>query len=288
MGRTYGSQSMVAPLRRVLVRTPGEAFGSADPEAWHYTGPPQLEQARREHAAFVDLLTGSGAEVIDTVDDPTESADSIYTHDPSLVTDAGAILLRMGKPLREPEPAEVADVYARLGIPIQARLQGDARAEGGDLLWLDRDLLAVGIGFRTNMEGNRQLAEALATVGAATFPVPLPYHEGPAACLHLMSLISMIDDDLAVVHRPLLPVPFLELLEQRGIACVEIEPTEFGSQAPNVLALGPRDCVMLEGNPETRRRLEAAGCRVRVYRGSEISLRAEGGPTCLTRPILRG
>jgi N-dimethylarginine dimethylaminohydrolase len=173
-------------------------------------------------------------------------------------------------------------------VPTFAALEGDATAEGGDLLWLDHGTLAVGRGSRTNTEGVRQLTAALRPLGVETVPVPLPWAGGPEACLHLMSLISMLDHDLAVVHLPLLPVPFVELLLDRGIELVEVSGDELPTMAPNVLALAPRRCLALDGNPRTRRRLEAAGCEVLTYRGAELSLKAEGGPTCLTRPILRG
>ena len=282
----YGSQSMVAPLARVLVHRPGERFGDADPEHWHYASRPDLERAQHEHDAFVALVASSGAEIVELGTD-ADSADSIYTHDSSIVTDAGAIVLNMGKPLRRPETAAVARRFAELGVPIHRTLTGDALAEGGDLLWLDHDTLAAGHGFRTNAAGIAALQEALEPLGARLLPVALPYHRGPAACLHLMSLISMVDADLAVVYRPLLPVPFLEELERRAIDTVDVPDAELDSMGPNVLALGPRDCLMLEGNPVTGERLERAGCRVQTYRGNEVSLKGEGGATCLTRPILR-
>ena len=167
-------------------------------------------------------------------------------------------------------------------------LHGQARAEGGDLLWLDHDTLAVGQGFRTNEQGLEQLQEALQGLGVRVIPVPLPYFGGTEACLHLMSLISVLDRDLAVVYLPLLPVPFWQELKDRGFQLVEVPEAEFATMGPNVLALAPRQCVMLQGNPITKRRLEEAGCRVFTYTGDEISLKAEGGATCLTRPILRG
>jgi N-dimethylarginine dimethylaminohydrolase len=153
---------------------------------------------------------------------------------------------------------------------------------------MDEHTLAAGLGFRTNAEGVRQLGEALAALGVTVLPVELPYYGGPEACLHLMSLISIVDEKLAVVYKPLLPVPFWQELVVRGFHTVEVPPEEFETMGPNVLALAPGHCLMLEGNPVTKRRLEASGCRVQTYRGREISLKAEGGPTCLTRPILRG
>lgn len=174
-----------------------------------------------------------------------------------------------------------------LGIPVLYTLHGEARAEGGDLLWLDHNTLAVGLGFRTNAEGLRQLREVMEGLGVTVFGVDLPYHSGPEACLHLLSLISIIAPNLAVVYPPLLSVPFWQHLEARGFQFVEVPPQEFKTMGTNVVALAPGHCLMLEGNPITQRRLEAAGCTVLTYRGNEISLKAEGGPTCLTRPILR-
>lgn len=232
------------------------------------------------------LLSDSGAEVI-YHDDPLDGlADAIYVHDPVLVIGRGAILLRMGKSLRRGEEEAIGRRLERAGVPIVARLTGEALAEAGDCLWLDPETLAVGLGFRTNPEGLAQLRHALGDT-VEVIPVELPYFHGPAACLHLMSLISLVDHDLAVAYPTLMPVPFWQLLERRGIRVVEVPEPEFLTMGPNVLAVGPRDCVMLEGNPVTRARLEAAGCRVRTYRGTEISLKAEGGPTCLTRPVLR-
>jgi N-dimethylarginine dimethylaminohydrolase len=286
MSHNYGSQSMVEPLHSVMLRRPDAAFGRADPQRWHYTAQPDLDLARAEHAAFVRLLHQAGIEVIYNDEPLPDHADAIYVHDPSIVTERGAIILSMGKALRRGEEATHAAVYRQLKIPIHYTLHGDARAEGGDLLWLDRRTLAAGQGFRTNREGLRQLQEALTDI--EIIPVHLPYYQGVEACLHLMSLISMVDHDLAVVYLPLLPAPFWQLLQARGIRIVEVPEEEFLSMGPNVLALAPRKCVMLQNNPITKRRLEEAGCHVLTYKGDDISLKAEGGPTCLTRPILRG
>jgi N-dimethylarginine dimethylaminohydrolase len=288
MAQYYGGQSMVAPLQTVLVRRPDEAFGAADPLLWHYTDQPYLPLAQGEHDAFVNTLLGHGVEVVYHDAALTDHADAIFVHDPALITDRGAIILRMGKPLRSGEEEAMAVTFRRLGVPIHYRLHGEATAEGGDLLWLDERTLCVGLGFRTNAAGFAQLGEALAGSGMELVPVHLPYFEGPEACLHLMSLISLVDSDLAVVYRPLLPVPFFQLLEARGIRLIDVSDEEFATMGTNVLALGPRDCLMLDHNHETAEALEAAGCRVTTYRGDELSLKAEGGATCLTRPILRG
>ncbi len=287
MERLFGSQSMVDSLKRVLVRRPDEAFGDADPAHWHYTAQPNLDGARAEHDALVSTLRDSGCEVIFHEASLPEHADAIFTHDPVIVTDEGAIVLRMGKTQRRGEEAAIAATLEGFGVPILATLEGDATAEGGDLLWLDHDTLAVGRGYRTNAEGLRQLTAALRPLGASTIEVQLPHAGGPAACLHLMSMISMLDHDLAVVYMPLLPVPFVELLGEHGIDLVEVPEDEYLTMGPNVLALAPRKCLAIEGNPVTRRRMEAAGCEVLTYRGNELSLKAEGGATCLTRPILR-
>ena len=286
--KNYGSQSMIAPLRKVLVKPPGRAFAGADPARWHYVARPDLEAARREHDAFVQILSDAGAEVFTHDESQPERADAIYVYDPAIVTNQGAIVLRMGKDLRRGEEGSMARRLEELGVPVLATLHGGALAEGGDLLWVDEHTLAAGLGFRTNLEGVRQLREALEPLGVVVVPVELPYYGGPDACLHLMSLISIVDEKLAVIYRPLLAVPFWQALLARGYRFVEVPPEEFETMGPNVLALAPGRCLMLEGNPVTRRRLEAAGCVVQTYRGEEISLKAEGGPTCLTRPILRG
>ncbi len=285
--KSYGCQSMVDPLRRVLVRRPDEAFGNADPDHWHYVSRPNLPDAQREHDDLVATLRQAGCEVLYHDTPLPELADSIFTHDPVIITDEGSIILRMGKKQRRGEETAIGATLEELGVPTLTTLEGEATAEGGDLMWLDHDTLAVGRGYRTNTEGLRQLTAALRPLGAETLEVQLPHGDGPESCLHLMSFISMLDHDLAVVYLPLLPVPFVEALAERGIDLVEVPDEEYPTMGPNVLALAPRRCLMIEGNPVTRKRLEAAGCEVLTYRGEELSLKAEGGATCLTRPILR-
>ncbi len=278
---------MIAPLRTVMVRRPDEAFAVDDPVMWHYTHRPDLELARQEHDTLVGLLRQAGAEVIYHDEPHPDRADAIFVFDPAIVTDNGAIILSMGKPQRRGEEAAMARRFEALGIPLLYTLHGKARAEGGDLLWLDHDTLAVGLGFRTNTEGLRQLREALSGIGVSVIPVELPYYTGPEACLHLLSLISIVNHNTAVVYPQLLSVPFWQELMRRGFGLIEVPDAEFATMGPNVLALAPGKCLMLAGNPITRRRLEDAGCEVVTYTGNELSLKAEGGPTCLTRPILR-
>ncbi|MEA3420296.1 MAG: arginine deiminase family protein [Acidobacteriota bacterium] len=287
MNKNYGSQSMIAPLRKVLVKRPDKSFGNADPSKWHYTSRPNLTVARKEHDTFVSLLRQAGADVIYHDEPQPDRADAIYVFDPVIITDQGAVILRMGKDLRRGEEIPMARCLEALGIPVYYSLHGQALAEGGDLLWLDHDTLAVGLGFRTNAEGLRQLKEAFSRLDVNVMSVELPYFTGPDACLHLLSLISIVDHNMALIYRPLLSVPFWKYLKEHGFQLIEVPEEEFKTMGPNVLATAPGNCIMLEGNPITRKLLEKAGCRVSTYSGKELSLKAEGGPTCLTRPILR-
>ena len=287
MSESFGGQNMFDPLRRVLVKRPDEVFAVEDPDRWHYAASPDLESARQEHDSLVETLRQAGAEVLFHQELQPDRADAIYVFDPILLTDHGAVVLSMGKDLRRGEEKSLAQRLRELGVPTLFSLEGDARAEGGDLLWLDEATLAAGIGFRTNREGVRQLRTCLEPFGIEVKEFELPYYTGPEACLHLLSLISILDSDLAVVYPPLMPVPFWQELEARGLQLVIVPEEEFETMGTNVLALGPRDCLVLEANPVTRLNLEKAGCRVVSYQGNEISLKCEGGPTCLTRPLLR-
>jgi N-dimethylarginine dimethylaminohydrolase len=278
---------MVAPLKRVLVFPPVPVAPHVSWQEFGYLRPNDHALASEEHAAFRRMLAGAGVEVISgEIDDPA-LPDAIFPFDPVIMTDDGAILCRMGKPLREPEVALAERTMADLGIPIAGRIVEPGKLEGGDCLWLDARTLVVGRGYRTNLEGIRQLTELLAAQDVAVFAVDLPYWNGPAECLHLLSLISLVDERLAVVYMPLIPVPLVELLDERGFTLVEVPSDEFASQGPNVLAVAPRKCVLLRDNVETARRLSEAGCQVTLYKGDEISHNRTGGPTCLTRPILR-
>lgn len=283
----FGGHSMHGRLRRVLVRRPDAAFAVDDPAAWNYTSRPDLDAAQRQHDALVAVLEGSGVEVLCHDEDQPGRADSIFVYDPVWITDGGSIVLAMGKFARQGEEEPLARRLEAAGVPILARLEGDARAEGGDLLWLAPDLLVAGLGFRTNEQGVAQLAKALGPLGVEVVGVDLPYWQGPAACLHLLGSISILDHDLAVVDERLLPVRLWSWLRERGFRLVPVPPEEVATQAPNILALAPGHGLAIDGNPVTRRRLEKAGCRIDVYPADELSLKAEGGPTCLTRPVLR-
>jgi dimethylargininase len=239
-----------------------------------------------EHEAFRALLADAGADVVVAATPHALDPDAIYVYDPALVTDEGAVMLRPGKEGRRGEVEVMAADFVEAGLPIAGRLDAPAMAEGGDTLWLDERTLLVGRGYRTNAEGIRQLAKALPGVDVVAFD--LPHLRGAGEVLHLLSLLSPLDVDLAVAYPPLMPVRLMELLAERSIELVEVPDEEFETMGPNVLALAPRVALALEGNDETRRRMEKAGVDVRVYRGDELSRKGDGGPTCLTRPLLRG
>lgn len=281
--RGYGCQSMTGRLERVLVRPPLPADAAAWREyAWRAA--PDPARAAAEHEAFRAILEDAGAEVVVSEHDPG-NPDAIYAYDPTLVGDAGAVLLRPGKEVRRAEPEATVAAFERAGVPVAARIEAPALVEGGDTLWLDERTLLAGHGYRTNAAGIAGLKAAFPGVEVIWFD--LPHHHGAGEVMHLMSLISPLDRDLALVYPALAPVRLLELLAEREIRTVEVPDEEFESMGSNVLALAPRVALALEGNDETRRRLERAGVEVLVYRGDEISRKGDGGPTCLTRPLAR-
>lgn len=285
--RRYGGHSMTATLRTVMVRRPARPASPDDWRRFGYLHPVDVPRAEAEHAAFRAILEGEGIEVVAAGPDPAGELDAIFAYDPTFMTDRGAILTRMGKPVRLAESNYAAATYAELGVPILAWIGAPGTFDGGDAFWLDETTLAVGRSYRTNDAGIEQLRQILGGIGVNLERVELPHWHGPAECLHLMSMISPVRNDLAVVYLPLLPVPFVDLLRERGWGFVEVPDDEFLSMACNVLALGPGRCLMLDRNPVTHARLEAAGCTVVTYVGEEISRNREGGPTCLTRPIWR-
>ena len=285
--RRYGGHSLTASLRTVLVRKPARPATEDDWRAFGFLHPVDHERTEREHAAFRSILAREGIEVIEAGPDEDGQLDAIFTYDPSLMTDGGAIILRMGKEARRDEPALHAATYRDLGIPILGAIEVPGTVEGGDTLWLDERTLAVGRGYRTNEAGIQQLRSIMAPLGVDVLAFDLPHWHGPGECLHLMSLISPLADRLAVIYPPLMAVAFVQELHDRGWRLVEVPDEEFATMGCNVLTLAPGRCLMLDGNPGTRQRLEAAGCQVLTYVGAEISLNRAGGPTCLTRPVWR-
>lgn len=278
----YGVQSMVEPLRRVLIRRPVTVgdFAAAD---WREPDPAKLTA---EHEAFGELLEGLGCEV--AVAAPLDGlVDSVYVCDPVWVCGQGAIVLQSAKPQRVGEgEGMVADLEAA-GVPIAGRLTGTATADGGDMVWLDEQTLAVARGYRTNAEAHRQLDEILAGEGARTLRFDLPHDRGAEHVLHLMSFISPVSHDRAVVFEPLAPVTLIQELQERGIGIIPLDEDEYHSMGCNILATAPGVVVVLDGNPKIRRAMEAEGIEVHAYQGGDVSLKGDGGPTCLTRELLR-
>ena len=292
MQRTVGGQSDVGKLRRVAVKHARDAFGAAAAvdRQWRdlrYTARPDVTAARAEYEDFLALLEAAGVETLRLPPDAAVGLDSLYARDVSIVCDLGVVLCNMGKPQRRTEPAAQEAAFRAAGIPIWGRITGDGTVEGGDVCWIDERTLAVGRGYRTNDAGIRQLRDLVRDCVDEVLVVPLPHWHGPEDVFHLMSIVSPIDRDLFLVYAPLLPVPFREALISRGIELVDVPEPEFETLGCNVLAVAPREVLMVAGNRETRVRLEHAGVTVREFPGREICLKGGGGPTCLTRPLMR-
>ncbi len=288
-----GCQSMVDPLRYVLVKHPRDSHidQAITDDQWrrlHYTSRPDLTQVIFEFEEFVELLENFGLEIASLPGNSATSLDSIYTHDPvAAVSTEGVILGNMGKEARRDEPGALRAYLDGAGAPVVGAITGAGRVEGGDVCWLDTRTVAVGDGYRTNAEGIRQLADLLGDTVDRVIPVPLPHWNGPDDCLHLLSLISPVDHDKAVVYSRMMPVPFRQLLQDHGYSLIEIPDEEYDSFACNVLAVEPGVCIMLEGNPITQARLEAADVEVYTFPGQDLCIKGGGGPTCLTRPMWR-
>ena len=292
MLQMIGGQSEVGKLRRVAVKHARDAFGDAVAvdRQWRdlrYLARPDVTAAWAEYEHFLALLEAAGVDTLRLPPDHTVGLDSLYARDVSIVCDRGVILCNMGKPQRRTEPAAQEAAFRAAGIPIWGRITGDGTVEGGDVCWIDERTLAVGRGYRTNDAGIRQLRELVRGCVDEVVVVPLPHWRGPEDVFHLMSIVSPIDRHLFLVYAPLIPVPFREALLARGIELVEVAEPEFQTLGCNVLALAPREVLMVTGNRETRARLERTGVTVREFAGRELCLKGGGGPTCLTRPLTR-
>lgn len=286
------SLSEVGAITQLVLKHARDAFVSQEAIAaeWHalgFTAAPDFARAIDEYDRFAAALGAGGADLRMLPRAGGVGLDSIYVRDASVVCDRGVILCSMGKPQRLGEPAAQEAALRALGYPVAGTIQPPGRLEGGDVVWLDPRTLAVGRGYRTNDDGIAQLRRLLGDSIDELIVVALPHWRGPVDVFHLMSIVSPVDRDLAVVYSPLMPVPFRERLLARGVGLVEVPDGEFDSMGANVLAMAPRRCVMVAGNPTTRRRLEQAGAEVIEYEGREISLKGGGGPTCLTRPLQR-
>lgn len=282
---------MIAPLRAVVLKRPEQAFrADTRTREWKELGwirPPNPEVASKEHRELASLLAAAGARLYFLPENSETNMDSIYVHDPVLITNEGAVILQTGKVARRGEGPAMAEALRAWGVPILGSIEGGATAEAGDMIWLDSETLLVGRGFRTNQPGIEWLARLLRPLHVKVVSIPLPYWTGPEDVLHLMSFMSLLDTDLAVVYRRLMPVPLFELLNERRIQLVDVPEEEYMSLGCDILATAPRQLVMVSGNPITRSRLDAAGCSVSEFSGTEICIPGSGGPTCLTRPLLR-
>jgi N-dimethylarginine dimethylaminohydrolase len=284
--------SEIGKIKSLFIKNVEQAFIS-DAHIEHYwkdlnyLGKPDLNNALTEYASFQSVLQLHGAEIFYLPEDAAVNMDSIYCRDAAIATNKGMIICNMGKAARMNEPPAEKKAFEANGIPVLGTITAPGTLEGGDVAWLDEHTLAVGHTYRTNPEGIRQLTRLLQPLGIEVLTVPLPHYKGPEDVFHLMSILSPVDADLAVVYSPLMPVVFRNLLLERGYQLIEVPGEEFESMGCNVLALAPRECLLLDGNPKTTSALVNAGCKVDLYTGKDISVKGGGGPTCLTRPIWR-
>jgi N-dimethylarginine dimethylaminohydrolase len=293
----FNGHSMVGDLRRVLVCSPHTSgwaecgAGAPARESWRDLGflhSPNFEKAQSQHGALCHELKAAGVEVVDLPSSPELSLDAVYTHDASLATDFGLIVMHPGKTNRVSEGKQHGSFCRTLGIPTFAEIAPPGTTEAGDMVWLDSKTLLIGNGYRTNAVGISQMRALLAPKGVEVISAPLPYATGPSTCLHLMSLISLLDEKTALVDLPWLAVETVELLKSRGFHLIEIEYSERVSMACNVLSLGNKRLLAIEENQKTNEKLRRLGFDVRTFPGSELCINGGGGPTCLTRPLLRG
>ena len=279
----WGTPDMYSSLKKVLLRTPTTTGKFVEDGAWRE---PDKTKLLSEHKDLAALLTKLGAEVI--IAPPIDGlVDSVYMHDPMIMTPHGAILLRMAKPIRSQEPEHFQKQLEEMGVPILGELTEPAFADGGDKAWLDEKTLLIGHGYRTNQAGIDQIRNLLKPFGVEVFSFDLPHYEGPGAVLHLMSVLSPIDKDLAVVYEPLAPVRLLQFLQGRGIKWFTVSEKEMLTQGSNILAVAPRKVILAAGNPEIEKKLRDNGIEVHLFDGQNVAVKGDGGPTCLTAPLLR-
>lgn len=255
--------------------------------ALNYLSKPDLNNALVEYENFESVLKQQGIKLFYLPADATVNMDSIYCRDAAIATNKGMIICNMGKAARMNEPAAEKKSFEANGIPLLGTITAPGTIEGGDVAWLDENTIAVGHTYRTNEEGIRQLTKLLQPLNVEVITVPLPHYKGPSDVFHLMSVLSPVDTNIALVYSPLIPITFRNILLQRGCQLVEVPDEEFETMGCNVLALEPRVCMMVDGNPKTKAALENAGCKVILYKGQNISVKGGGGPTCLTRPVER-
>ncbi|MGB5378170.1 dimethylarginine dimethylaminohydrolase family protein [Muriicola sp.] len=286
------SHSEYLPLDSMYINPASNAFINVSNIAaqWkplNFLSPPNYPKAIEEYASFEAILKEHVSDIRYFQKDKNLSLDAMYCRDASIATDHGMILCNMGKAMRSLEPNAQGSVYEAAGIPILGRIEAPGTLEGGDVAWIDTQTLAVGHSYRTNHAGIEQLKGLLNPLGIDVLVVELPHFRGPSDVFHLMSVLSPVDADLAVVYSALMPIKFRNELLERGFELIEVPETEFDTLGSNVLALAPRNCIMVAGNPITEKALLSAACELRTYRGNEISIKGGGGPTCLTRPFKR-
>lgn len=286
----YGVDSSTARLKRVMMMRPSHALLTADRGKWHYGDGFSGDRIKSQYDSFITLIEKADVEIVWLGDCNTDIADSVFTHDASILCPAGAILMNPGKPLRRGEENLHAALYEEQGIPILGRLQGSAHAEGGDTLWLDEKTLAVGRGFRTNQAGIDVLVEILSPHGIEVCAYDLPCYLGSEACLHLMSIVNPLAEDLSLIHSLLLPVGLYQKMRDMGYQLIDVPADEFVASNGlnvNVLATANRECIAIQGFPKTLELMRRAGCEVQTFDASALCIPCEGGPTCMTRPLLR-
>jgi N-dimethylarginine dimethylaminohydrolase len=288
----YTCHSEIGKIKSLFIKNAQQAFISEShlEQYWrslNYLSKPNMSDARNEYKFFQGLLEAHGAELHFLPEDSTVNMDSIYCRDASIATNKGMIICNMGKAARINEPQAEKNAFEKKAIPILGTITAPGTVEGGDVAWLDEHTLAVGHTYRTNEEGITQLKSLLQPLGVEVIVVPLPHYKGKADVFHLMSILSPVDTNLAVVYSPLMPIIFRNCLLDRGYQLLEVTDEEFISMGCNVLAMAPRECLVVKGNPVIKAELINAGCLVSVYQGEEISVKGGGGPTCLTRPITR-
>ena len=288
----YNGQSETGKIESILMKRPETTWKSqaninSQWQQLHYPSEPDYTKTLKEYNQFAAIIEAEIPEIHYLPEDDSTWLDSIYTHDPVIITKGGAVLCNMGKEERKKEPEAIGRYLESIGVPVLGAIKAPGKIEGGDVVWFDDDTVAVGLGYRTNRAGVAQLRELTKGLVKEIIEVPLPHGNGPDECLHLMSMISPVDHNLAVVYSPLMVVPFRNLLIEMGISFVEVPDDEYYNFACNVLALALRRCVMIAGNPKTKAALEREGAIVFEYQGEDVSIKGGGGPTCLTRPLLR-
>lgn len=288
----YTAHSETGKIKTLFIKHADNAFVNDEniEQYWknlNYTSKPLMQNASVEYQNFESILKEYADEIFYLPQDENVNIDSIYCRDAAITTNGGMIICNMGKAARGNEPAAEKKAFAANGINVLGEIKFPGTVEGGDVAWLDEHTLAVGHSYRTNEEGIKQLTAFLKPLNVEVLVAELPHYKGKSDVLHLMSILSPVDADVAVVYSPLMSITFRNILSQRGIQLIEVPDAEFDSMGSNVLALAPRVCLMTEGNPQTKNALENAGCKVITYKGDDISVKGCGGPTCLTRPVFR-